>query len=111
MLLRRSALIFVLCACGGGDSSQPDASADGAPNDVAQQETAVEAAPPKVDAGYPGPHPAAPQVQTLGGAVLAAPNVVPIFFANDPDQTPVETFLGQLASSTFWPSAVAEYGV
>jgi hypothetical protein len=104
-----------LCACGGGgdDNSQPDASDDAAaPKDVVvKPEAEAEAAPPKPDAGYPGPHPAAPQVETFGGAVLTAPNVVPIFFQNDPMQTSVETFLTQLAASTFWTAATSEYGV
>jgi hypothetical protein len=78
------------------------------PHDAPSPET--EAAT-KIDAGYPGPHPDAPQVVTFNGAVLDAPNVVPIFFQNDPDQTSVETFLGQLASSSFWTSATSEYGV
>ncbi|HEX4512798.1 MAG TPA: hypothetical protein VH054_04655 [Polyangiaceae bacterium] len=111
MLARSIAVAILLCACGGDDGSQNDASADAVSNDVATQETAVEAAPPKVDAGYPGPHPDAPQVQDFGGAVLAAPNVIPIFFQNDPAQTDVETFLGQLASSTFWSSTMSEYEV
>jgi len=109
MWLRSLACALLLCACGGDDSTQPDGSSDASPNDAAQ-EAEAEAAP-KIDAGYPGPHPAVPQVETFGGAVLAAPNVVPIFFPNDPVQTDVETFLTQLAASTFWTSATSEYGV
>jgi hypothetical protein len=105
------ACAFLLCACSGDDAGQPDASNDAAPNDVTTQEAEAEAAPPKIDAGYPGPHPAAPQVQDFGGLVLDAPNVVPIFFQNDPVQTDVETFLTQLAASTFWTSTTSEYKV
>ena len=103
------ACALLLCACGGDDTSQPDAS-DAAPSDVAAQEAEAEAAT-KIDAGYPGPHPDAPQVVTFDGGVLATPNVIPIFFQNDPAETDVETFLGELASSTFWTSAMTEYGV
>lgn len=106
MFLRGIALAFLLCACGGDDTSQPDASGDAAPVDVVTEEAAT-----KIDAGYPGPHPAAPQVVTFDGGVLATPNVIPIFFQNDPVQTDVETFLTQLASSSFWTSAMSEYGV
>jgi len=110
MWVRGIACAFLLCACSGDDASQTDASSDASPSDVTQEPEA-EAAPPKIDAGYPGPHPAAPRVETFGGAVLTAPNVVPIFFPNDPVQTDVETFLAQLASGTFWASATSEYGV
>ena len=112
MWLRSIACAFLLCACGGDDSSQSDASSDAVANDVMQDAAAeAETAPPKIDAGYPGPHPDAPQVQNPGGAVLTAPNVVPIFFPNDPDEASVETFLGQLAASPFWGEATSEYGV
>ncbi|HEY1954074.1 MAG TPA: hypothetical protein VGH28_00630 [Polyangiaceae bacterium] len=114
-LLGVAACAVFLCACGGGDdSSQTDASSDASPKDVsaeAAHDAAVEAAPPKIDAGYPGPHSAAPQVDTLGGAVLTAPNVVPIFFPNDPSETDVESFLAALASGSFWSAATSEYGV
>jgi len=111
MWVRGIACAFLLCACSGDDASQTDASSDASPTSDVTQEPEAEAAPPKIDAGYPGPHPAAPQVETFGGAVLTAPNVVPIFFPNDPVQTDVETFLAQLASGTFWASATSEYGV
>jgi hypothetical protein len=109
MWLRGVACAIFLCACSGDDTSQPDASGDAAVLDTAK-EAEAEAAP-KPDAGYPGPHSPAPQVETFGGAVLAAPNVVPIFFPKDPMQTEVETFLAQLASGTFWSAATSEYGV
>ena len=64
-----------------------------------------------VDAGYPGPHPAAPQVENQHGPVLATPRVVPIFFANDAEQSKVEDFLQQLAASSYWSAATSEYGV
>jgi hypothetical protein len=43
--------------------------------------------------------------------VLTAPQVVPIFFANDPLQAQIEQFLGELAVSTYWPATTGEYGV
>ena len=55
-----------------------------------------------------------PQVIQSGGPVLAAPIVQPIFFASatDTDTEPyVEAFLPALASSTYWPTVAAEYGV
>src|SRR4051812_41747892 len=110
MWLRASTCAIFLCACSGDDSALEDASADAAPSDGTMQEAEAEAAA-KIDAGFPGPHPAAPQVETLGGAVLAAPNVVPIFFPNDPMRADVETFLAQLAGGSFWTSATSEYGV
>jgi len=67
---------------------------------------------PPADAGADaGPPPAPPQIQNQNGVVLASPRVVPIFFANDADQSKVEDFLHQLASSTYWAATTAEYGV
>ncbi len=112
MFLRGMACAFLLCACSSDVDNGPDAEAGVKYFDaIAEPEMEAEAAPPKIDAGYPGPHPDAPQVQDFGGAVLDAPNVIPIFFQNDPDQTDVETFLTQLAGSTFWSEATSEYQV
>ncbi|HEY1812175.1 MAG TPA: hypothetical protein VGG74_07440 [Kofleriaceae bacterium] len=60
------------------------------------------------------PHGVMPQVIQFGGPVLTAPVVQPIFFASamDPATEPyVEGFLPALASSTYWPTVVSEYGV
>jgi hypothetical protein len=107
-------LCLSLFAC-SGDSNNPsdaspetgvihfDASVDAAPE--------AEAAAPKIDAGFPGPHPAVPQVQSFGGAVLTAPNVVPIFYASDPLQSDVEKMLAATVGSSYWKATTSEYGV
>ncbi|HSQ62864.1 MAG TPA: hypothetical protein VLM85_06600 [Polyangiaceae bacterium] len=97
-------------ACGG---STPDTGDAGDTQDAAP---AVETGPgdggtPKIDAGFPGPHPSVPQVETYGGSVLTAPKVIPIFFSNDADQSKVEDFLGKLAASPYWGQTTTEYGV
>jgi hypothetical protein len=55
-----------------------------------------------------------PQVVTYGGTVLAAPDVVPIFFSNDSDPTSSVTdmtgFFQQLNGTGFW-STLSEYGI
>jgi hypothetical protein len=53
----------------------------------------------------------APRVVSGGGPVLASPEVVPIFFANDPLQPAIEQFLGELTTSDYWHTATSEYGV
>jgi hypothetical protein len=101
-------------ACGGAVNATPDAgTTDDAGPPPADASPAVDAQADvtKPDAGFPAAHPAAPQVQDYGGPVLDAPNVVPVFFANDPDQAKVEDFLKQLAASSFWGDATKEYGV
>ena len=85
----RIALLFFVLACSSNDVPIPDAGADAGPLPV----------------------PAAPQVQDQGGPVLASPRVVPIFFANDSEQSKVEDFLKQLAASTYWTATTSEYGV
>src|ERR1051325_8066052 len=59
------------------------------------------------------PHGNVPQVVSNGGAVLAAPNVVPIFFSQGEDATTkaqLEAFLAQIAGSSYWAATTAEYG-
>ncbi len=63
------------------------------------------------DAFAEATHAAPPQVVKGAGNVLAAPTVVPIFFANDPAQPTLEQFLGQLAPSSYWTATMGEYGI
>lgn len=100
--MRPTALLAVACAaCGGADHHEtaPDAAAE------------IDAPPP--DTGFAvAPHLSQPVVSSQGGAVLTAPLVVPIFFANDTaQQTQLEAFLAQLAQSSYWTAIGHEYGV
>ncbi len=114
MSFRIAFAAMVLLAC-GGDATTDDAGSDldaaVKPDKNVAIEAAVEGAPPKVDAGYPGPHPAVPQVVNFGGSVLTAPKVIPIFFKTDPFQADVEAFLTQMAAAPYWSSVTSEYGV
>jgi hypothetical protein len=117
-------------ACGGSDSPPAgnttpiDAGVDAAPV-VDAAPPIPDAAPPPVDAApdvdngspstaYPAPHPALPQVVSGGGAVLAHPKVVPIFYS-DYDATLLagaSDFVTQLAAFTsYTTAALSEYGV
>jgi hypothetical protein len=54
----------------------------------------------------------APQLRSLGGAVVAAPVVVPIFFAgDDATKAQIDAFLAALGPSDYWRAATSEYGV
>jgi hypothetical protein len=64
-----------------------------------------------VAAHYPASHAPAPQAVNSGGPVLAAPNIVPIFFGGDPLQPEIEAFLAALATSSYWPAVTSEYSV
>jgi len=105
--------VFALLGCGGSiDTSAPDSGAD-APSTQPEASVTPDASDGgavTTDAGYPGPHAPVPQVQDYGGPVLSAPNVIPIFFPNDSQQSQVEDFLSQLSTSTFWGEATSEYG-
>jgi hypothetical protein len=59
----------------------------------------------------PADHPAAPQVVTLGGPVLSAPKVVAFTYDNDVNRADVDTFMTELAASSYWPAVTSEYGV
>jgi hypothetical protein len=80
--------------------------------------TTVVDAGPDVDNGmvshvYPAPHPAAPQVITGAGPVLASPKIVPVFFSNE-DMTMeglLVAFLDALGTTKYWNATTSEYGV
>lgn len=57
------------------------------------------------------PHAPLPQVGNLGGAVLSAPAVRPIFFAGNPDEDDIKSFLVELSAGSYWPATTSEYGV
>jgi hypothetical protein len=64
------------------------------------------------DAWSPAAHEPQPTAQSFGGPVLASPKVVPVFFAGDETaQNTIETFLIDLAASSYWPTVVNEYHV
>jgi hypothetical protein len=91
-------LALLLCACGdNAATSAPDAA------------ITIDAAP----MGFvEAPHDTVPQVQSGGGAVLATPVVVPIFFiGDDTAQAQLEQFLTQTATSDYWHATTSEYGV
>jgi hypothetical protein len=98
--MKHLAWIALLAACGGNTAkTTPDAA------------PAPDAAP---DAGpfVEAPHGSVPQVESAGGAVLATPKVVPIFFTGDSTmQTSMEPFLQMLVGSSYWTTTTSEYGV
>ena len=58
------------------------------------------------------PHDTAPTVLSVGGPVMTAPKIVPIFFMGDSTmQTQVEPFLQALVGSSYWQTTTSEYGV
>ena len=57
------------------------------------------------------PHPPQPQIANLGGPVLTAPKVLPIFFTGDPDRLEVQQFLDEVGSGNYWRATTSEYGV
>lgn len=92
--------LVALAACGDHAAATPDASDVDAPIDAPG--AFVEATPSST-----------PTVLDVGGPVLTAPVVEPIFFATD-DQTIVsetDDFLSQLSTSTYWSTIAADYGV
>ena len=92
--------VVACAACGGssGNTSPDAASPDAAPDTP----------PPFMEAAHPTP----PMVMNAGGPVLAAPKLVPVFFASDATaQAQIESFLAMLPPSSYWPAISSEYGV
>jgi hypothetical protein len=89
------ALAFI-CGCSGGGTASPDL---------------AEAPPDLAEPRYPSPHTAQPQAQTTGGPVVASPKFVAVSFAGDSSQSDIDGFVAGVVASSYWTSAVAEYGV
>ena len=52
-----------------------------------------------------------PTLKKLGGDVLRAPRVQPIYFPGFPYASDIDTFFQRLATSTYWPAVMTEYHV
>jgi hypothetical protein len=108
-LLLSSGAFAVACGSsdGGAQASSADAGAEAA------------AAPGDDDAG-PGPQAAfpafapqdPPQVQDMGGPVLKAPKIIPVFFhGDDPKMTAqLADFTHKIGQTDYWKAIVTEYG-
>lgn len=85
------------------EASRPDLTAvpDGGPADTQPTEPSF----------TPAPHPALPQVGSMGGPVLAHPRVQPIIYADDDNAADIQAFLAELERTPYWSSTTSEYGV
>lgn len=103
-------LVFVAC---GSNADPVDAGSDAAgdANAIVDAHPIVDVVVEK-EAGFaPGPHAPFPQSVNAGGSVVASPNVIPVFFANDAFQPQIEDFLSKVPSSAFWSALRTEYAV
>jgi hypothetical protein len=110
-----------VAACGGstnnpaGPMDSGMSTDDGGSNDVTPIEAASDAAV-EAETG-PAPYPAfvptdVPQVANLGGPVLMAPKIVPVFFADDDAATvtSLADFVSKVGATNYWKTIVTEYG-
>ena len=87
---------------------------DGGSTDLDGGSPALDGGSTEVDGGASwSVLPAAPQVISSGGQVLAAPSFVPVFFSNDDARmvTSLEDFDSRLGATAYWTATTAEYGV
>jgi hypothetical protein len=63
------------------------------------------------DAGFPATHPAMPSDPSSGGPVLSTPNLIPVFYTGDSEQTTLTDMLTNLGASPYWSATTSEYGV
>lgn len=102
-----NALVVVLVwGCSGGDTGETPTPpvVDPPPADAG----APEAAPaPFVEA----PYPAFPQMLNKKGPVIAAPKFKAITYSSDPNAATLEDMVAKLATSAWWKTTMAEYGV
>jgi hypothetical protein len=92
-----------LAGCSSTESAPAASPSDGGP--------AVDAMLPDGAGPRIVPKPAFPEVQSRGGAVVAAPKVVAIVFAGDPLAGPITDFTSKIGTSSYWTDLAAEYGV
>jgi hypothetical protein len=122
--------IFALLACAAlvgcgssSSSSQPDDDTGANANDVGADTSPTTDAPlddttPPGDADesgpsdvFPAPHPPLPTAKSHGGAVVAHPKIVPVIFDVDPLAADIGTFMGAWATTSYWQSMLADYGI
>jgi hypothetical protein len=92
----------------GDDAGGTGSDAASNPGDDANTSDAIEAG-----AQFPAFTPAdVPQVANFGGPVMAAPKIVPIFFASDDATTvsSIKDFVSKFGATQYW-SKLSEYGV
>jgi hypothetical protein len=98
------------CACSSSDNTPAPAPATTVDTPPAQRP-----APPEPTADPTPPPPpftaSFPKVESRGGAVIAAPHIVPVVFAGDPMLSDITNFTSKLAGSKFWTDTATEYGV
>ena len=99
------ALSGAACSESGGISGAMDGDGGVAPDDLAGG--------PDLGPVYPAAFPAPAQGVTSGGPVLAAPRLVPVFFANDDAQVKakVSDFMARVGATAYWKATTSEYGV
>ena len=85
------------------DTPTEDPDAGDLPDTSTPDTFVPDAAPPK---GTTFPH-----VESRGGKTIASPKVVPIVFAGDPMASQITSFTQNIATSQFWKTQAAEYGV
>ncbi len=93
-----------------GQDRSGDAGAPHARDAAGDADVAGDTGPAAIadDASFP---PALPQVVPLGGPVLTAPRVKPIFYSTDTAAADIEGLLAELTSTTYWNQTTSEYGV
>ena len=90
-----TALVMV-AACAGAATTNACSSDDSAPG----------------DAGFvTADHPPLPRVKNRGGAVLAAPKVVPIFWRGFAYNADVAALAAGVGKTDYWRATTAEYGI
>ncbi len=57
------------------------------------------------------PHPVYPLVTAHGGPVISSPELVPIYFGDDPLMAQLEQFNDWIVTSDYWKTIGADYGV
>jgi hypothetical protein len=117
------AAVALAAACGssGSNGGSPSPDAGGAGDDVASEagpeaatgDAGKEAAPePPDDGPWPAAHYPLPLMVNEGGSVMAAPKIVTVTFAGNPDVTALQTFDDTFAEGTpWWKAVTAGYNI
>ncbi len=123
----KKSLLSVACAAasfsacvlvvGAGCSSSPagpetgDAAAAGDVKTLPKLDASEAGEPDAGLEGFPATHPAAPEVLSLGGPVLATPRFIPIVFSTDTEIANIGKLMKAIGPSAYWKATTSEYGV
>jgi hypothetical protein len=99
------------CSSSATGTDDGDAAAAGDARTLPKLDAGDGGEPDSAPTGFPAEHPAAPQILSVGGPVLATPRFIPIVFSTDTEIANISKLMKAIGPSAYWKATTSEYGV